>query len=120
MSRSPLPLGTWGKISSWVAATDANGKAVKYMSQAKFRDHDGVVRPVSAYGRTKTASERDLLKKLQDRAKTNQSGDLTALHKVNHLWSRGPGQQGVVGDVLEVGSAGSVAGLRRPALHVAE
>jgi hypothetical protein len=40
---------------------------------------------VSAFGKTKTAAERALLKKLQDRARTNQSGDLTAMHKINYL-----------------------------------
>ena len=49
------------------------------------RDHDGRVRPVSAFGKTKTAAERALLEKLQDRAKTNQSGELTSMHKISHL-----------------------------------
>ncbi|NUR99167.1 MAG: helix-turn-helix domain-containing protein [Kribbellaceae bacterium] len=40
---------------------------------------------MSAFGKTKTAAERALLKKLQDRARTNQSGELTAMHKINHL-----------------------------------
>jgi integrase len=80
-----LPIGTWGKISTWVAQADDNGRPVKHKSQAKFRDHDGHVRPVSAYGKTKTAAERALLNKLQDRAKTNQSGELTAMHKISHL-----------------------------------
>ncbi|MET9268085.1 helix-turn-helix domain-containing protein [Kribbella sp. NPDC003557] len=65
---------------------DARGKAVKHKSQARFRDHDGHLRPVSAYGTSKTAAERALLKKLQDRAKTGQhAGELTAMHKMNVL-----------------------------------
>lgn len=40
---------------------------------------------MSAFGWTKTAAERAVLKKVQDRAKTGQSGDLTAMHKINHL-----------------------------------
>ena len=91
MSRPPLPIGTWGEISTWVAQTDDKGKPVKHKSQARFRDHDGRVRLVSAYGKTKTASERALLTKLQDRARTNQFGELTAMHKINHLldlWER--------------------------------
>jgi integrase len=91
MPRAPLPIGTWGAISTWVVQTDDKGKAVKHKSQARFRDHDGRLRPVSAYGTTKTAAERALLKKLQDRARTNQSGELTAMHKINHLldlWER--------------------------------
>lgn len=91
MSRAPLPIGTWGSISTRVAKTDAKGKPVSYLSKANFRDHDGHVRDVTAFGRTKTAAERRLLQKLQDRAKTNQSGELTAMHKINHLfdlWER--------------------------------
>ena len=85
MSRSPLPIGTWGSISTRVERTDDKGKPVAYRSKAKFRDHDGHVRVVSAFGKTKTAAERALQTRLQDRAKTSQSGDLTAMHKINHL-----------------------------------
>ncbi|MDX2969002.1 tyrosine-type recombinase/integrase [Kribbella solani] len=85
MSRAPLPIGTWGSISTRVVKTDAKGKAVKHLSKANFRDHDGHVRDVTAFGNTKTAAERRLLQKLQDRARTNQSGELTAMHKINHL-----------------------------------
>ncbi|MFG1626267.1 helix-turn-helix domain-containing protein [Kribbella sp. NPDC049227] len=85
MAKPPLPIGSWGEISTWVVQTDTKGKPVKYKSQAKFRDHDGHVRQVSKYGKTKTAAERALQQKLQDRAKTNQSGELTAMHKISHL-----------------------------------
>jgi integrase len=85
MPRPPLPIGTWGQISTWVTKTDDKGKPITYKSQAKFRDHAGHVRPVSAYGKNKTAAERALLKKLQDRAKTNQSSELTAMHKISRL-----------------------------------
>jgi integrase len=85
MPRSPLPIGTWGSISTRVERTDDKGKPLAYRSKANFRDHDGHVRDVTTCGKTKTAAERALLKKLQDRAKTNQSGQLTAMHKINHL-----------------------------------
>jgi integrase len=91
MSRPPLPVGTWGSISTRVEKTDTKGRPVRFLSKANFRDHDGRVRDVTAFGKTKTAAERALLKKLQDRAKTNQSGELTPLHKINHLldlWER--------------------------------
>jgi hypothetical protein len=65
--------------------TDDKGRPISYKSQARFRGHDGRVRPVSAYGKNKTAAERALLKKLQDRSKTSQSGELTAMHKISHL-----------------------------------
>jgi len=61
MPRPPLPIGTWGDISTWVVQVDEKGKAVKHKSQARFRDHDGRVRPVSAFGKTKSAAERALL-----------------------------------------------------------
>ena len=89
MSRAPLPIGTWGSISTRVEKIDAKGKPVSFLSKANFRDHDGRVRDVTAFGKTKTAAERRLLQKLQDRAKTNQSGDLTAMHKINHLLTSG-------------------------------
>ncbi|MEJ1105679.1 MULTISPECIES: hypothetical protein [unclassified Kribbella] len=81
MSRPPLPIGTWGSISTSVERTDDKGKPVAYRSKAKFRDHDGRIRVVSAFGKNKTTAERALLRKLQDRAKTNQSGELTALQR---------------------------------------
>jgi integrase len=85
MPRPPLPIGSWGRISTSVRQTDKNGKPVSRRSSARFRDHDGQVRPLTAYGKTATAAERALLKKLQDRAKTGQSGELTAMHKLTHL-----------------------------------
>jgi hypothetical protein len=85
MPRPPLPIGTWGEISTWVVQTDEKGKPVKHKSQARFRDPDGRVRPVSAFGKNKTTAERALLKKLQDRAKIGQSGELTSMHKFSHL-----------------------------------
>ena len=85
MARPPLPIGSWGEISTWVVQTDDEDKPTKYKSQARYRDHDGHVRPVSAYGKNKTAARQSLLKKLQDRTKTGPGGDLTAIHKINHL-----------------------------------
>ncbi|WP_165552907.1 helix-turn-helix domain-containing protein [Kribbella speibonae] len=85
MSRPPLEIGSWGKISSRVDKTDDRGKPIRYLSKANFRDHDGLVRDVTATGRTKSASEAKLLGKLKDRARTNQSGGLTAMHKISHL-----------------------------------
>jgi hypothetical protein len=40
MARPPLPLGSYGKITSW---QDGAG----WLSRAKFRDFDGVVRMVN-------------------------------------------------------------------------
>jgi hypothetical protein len=85
MPRHPLPIGTWGRISTSIERTDEKGKPGSYRSKARFRDHDGHVRPVTVFGKNKTTAERALLQKLQDRAKTNQSGELTAMHKITHL-----------------------------------
>ncbi|NEA37415.1 tyrosine-type recombinase/integrase [Streptomyces sp. SID13031] len=85
MARPPLPIGSWGRISTKVMKTDDKGKAVSVRAKANFRDHDGQVRDVTAYATTATAAERAVLKKLQDRAKTGHSSDLTAMHKINHL-----------------------------------
>jgi hypothetical protein len=90
MPRPPLPIiGTWGCIRTQVVKTDERGKAVSHRAQAKYRDHDGQTRLVSAFGKTKTAAENNLLKKLKERAKTSLAGQLTAMHKIRHaieLW----------------------------------
>jgi len=57
MPRSPLPIGTWGCIRTQVVKTDERGKAVSHRAQAKYRDHDGQTRLLSAFGKTKTAAE---------------------------------------------------------------
>lgn len=94
MPRRPLPIGTWGEISTRTmqpTKTKKNGKPIKHLAHAKFRDHDGKVRPVTATGTTKTAARTALPTKLQNRAKTNHSAELTEMHKVNHLmdlWER--------------------------------
>ncbi|GAA3093416.1 integrase [Kribbella aluminosa] len=85
MPRPPLPIGTWGEISTRPLKTKKNDKPLRHQAHAKFRDHDGKVRAVTATGTTKTAARTALLTKLQKRAQTNHSGDLTAAHKVNHL-----------------------------------
>jgi integrase len=91
MPRTPLPIGTWGEISTRALKTTKNRKPVKHLAHARFRDHDGKVRAVTATGNTKTAARTALLTKLQNRAKTNHSGDLSTSHRINHLldlWER--------------------------------
>jgi hypothetical protein len=73
--RSHRPLGSWGEISTWITKTDARGKPIKHKSQAKFRDHDGHVRQVSAYGKNKNATERSLLTKLQPAVSEGNIGE---------------------------------------------
>jgi hypothetical protein len=79
--RQPLPIGTWGKVRTDVAKRDAKGRPIDHRAQAYFRDHDGRTRLVSAYGKTKSAAENSLRQKLQERAKTSRTGELTAMHK---------------------------------------
>jgi hypothetical protein len=79
--RQPLPIGTWGKIRTDVAKRDAKGRPIDHRAQAYYRDHDGRTRLVSAYGKTKSAAENNLRQKLQERAKTSRTGELTAMHK---------------------------------------
>jgi hypothetical protein len=40
MARPPLPIGSWGRISSQVLETDEKGKPAKVRAKANFRDHD--------------------------------------------------------------------------------
>jgi hypothetical protein len=82
MARAPLPIGTWGRIHTRVEKTDENGRPTSHRAQAKYRDHNGKTRPVSAFGKTKTAAETNLLKKLKDRAQASQAGELTAMHRI--------------------------------------
>lgn len=81
MPRQPLPIGTWGQIRTQVVNIDDKGKAISHRAQAKYRDHDGLTRLVSAFGKSKTAAENNLRQKLQARAKTGRTGELTAMHK---------------------------------------
>jgi hypothetical protein len=36
MARPPLPIGSWGKISSSVVETDENGKPVRVRAKSKL------------------------------------------------------------------------------------
>jgi integrase len=82
MPRPPLPIGSWGRISTAIIKTDERGKPVTYRAKAKFRDHDGQLRDVTSYGKTPSASERALLTKLQDRSRNSRAGDLTAMDRI--------------------------------------
>lgn len=60
MPRRPLPIGTWGQIWTVAVRYDAKGRGNKFEARARFRDFDGQVRVVSAWGTTKTGAENDL------------------------------------------------------------
>jgi integrase len=82
MPRPPLPLGTYGAITSWQEGTG-------WLARTKYRDFDGVVRLVKRSGKTKAAAERALKKALVDRqapAKQSEITPNTTLAKVAGLW----------------------------------
>jgi hypothetical protein len=41
MPRPPLPIESWGRISTSIDTTDDNGKPLGFRAKARFRDHDG-------------------------------------------------------------------------------
>ncbi len=78
MPRSPLPIGTWGKIRR-----EQIGPR-RHRARARFRDYDGLTRDVEAWGTSGAAAERALLIKLRDRsAPTND--EITGNTRINQL-----------------------------------
>jgi integrase len=81
MARAPLPLGTWGKIRTYVDKTDNRGRPLRYRAVTQFRNFDGHTRQVEAQGKTPTAASNTLRGKLTERAKAGRMGDLTSTHR---------------------------------------
>lgn len=85
MARPPLPLGTWGTIT-----TDRIREG-SYRALTRFRDHDGNTRRVTATGPSKAAAERALRDALGTR--TAPAGELvtaeTRLIDLATLWITG-------------------------------
>jgi integrase len=82
MARPPLPLGSYGKITSW-----QDGSV--WIARAKFRDFDGVGRLVKRSGRTKAAAERALRAALVERQAPAALAEVTpstTFGKVADLW----------------------------------
>lgn len=82
MARPPMPVGSFGKIATW-----QNGPA--WLARAKYRDFDGVVRPVKRSGRTRAAAERALRAALVDRQAPAKQSEVTAettVARVAELW----------------------------------
>jgi integrase len=61
MARPPLAVGTFGKIGFLKVGPG------RVRARARFRDYDGVVRPVSRYGLTRPKAEAALREALRDR-----------------------------------------------------
>ncbi|MBB5153171.1 tyrosine-type recombinase/integrase [Saccharopolyspora phatthalungensis] len=79
-----MPIGTYGKIRCY--ETKSGWRAL-----TKFRDFDGVTRPVERSGKTRAAAERALKKALTERSST-QGGAISAdtrFRKVAEEWFSG-------------------------------
>lgn len=76
MGRPPLPLGTHGKIRTVRLAPGS------FRARARYRDYDGITRPVARVGRTKTAAENTLKEALRDRGGLERDGEITPDTKV--------------------------------------
>lgn len=85
MARPPLPLGTWGTITTEKVSDGS------YRALSRFRDHDGNTRRVTATGPSKSAAERALRDTLSKR--TAPAGELvtaeTRLIDLANLWING-------------------------------
>lgn len=82
MPRLPLPLGSYGQISAW----EDGGR---WIARTKFRDFDGVVRPVKRSGPSRAAAIRALKAALVDRQAPAKASEVTRdskVSKVAELW----------------------------------
>jgi integrase len=83
MGRPPLPVGTWGNIST---RTIAPGNV---RARARFRDFDGSIRYVVRHGTSKTAAQNALKLAMSKRTEDAYGGELTSSAKVSvaaKLW----------------------------------
>ncbi|MEV6225111.1 tyrosine-type recombinase/integrase [Nocardia fluminea] len=82
MPRQALPIGTYGKIKS---TRQRNGS---WRATTRYRDEDGISRPVDRFGATKGQAENALRRALAER--TNSRGKLitrdTTLTELADLW----------------------------------
>ncbi|WP_446223463.1 hypothetical protein ACTWPB_27985 [Nocardia sp. IBHARD005] len=82
MPRQALPIGTYGKIKS---TRQRNGS---WRATTRYRDEDGISRPVDRFGATKGQAENALCRALAER--TNSRGKLitrdTTLTELADLW----------------------------------
>lgn len=80
--RPSNPVGTWGTFATRQVPSGA------FRSRTRIRDHDGVVREVSATGTTKPAAERALRLKLTERSAPREQliSDSTTVSGLGHGW----------------------------------
>lgn len=89
MARAPLELGTWGRVWVGPEGTLRKGKPAAFRARAMYRDFDGVTREVVARGRTRSAAEANLLRKLRERAVARHGGSLKSTDRFSvaaDLW----------------------------------
>ncbi|KXP06718.1 hypothetical protein AXK60_11685 [Tsukamurella pseudospumae] len=74
-------MGTWGDISCWEESPG------KFRAEARYRDLDGITRPVKAYGAGKAKAKSRLLEKLRTRKRGTDGtdADLTRENTVEEL-----------------------------------
>lgn len=81
MPRPPLDIGTYGSIAATQLSpgNDKNGDPLplRWRARARFRDADGVTRPVERWADTKARAIKDLKKALADRAEVIHGRILT-------------------------------------------
>jgi integrase len=85
MGRPPLPVGTYGRIKTYELGPNS------VRARTRYRDYDGITRPVERVGRSKTAAENNLKAALRDRGRAMLDGEITEDTKVSvvaELWLR--------------------------------
>lgn len=85
MGRPPLPIGTYGVITTY--ALPGGG----HRARTRFRDYDGVTRHVERVGSSQTAAVNNLRTALRDRGQAVVGGDVTPDSKISAvatLWLR--------------------------------
>src|SRR5436190_22391305 len=78
MSRKPLPLGSWGKIT----VERSNGS---YRARGRYRDYDGRTRQVEASGKTKGEAERRLRESLVSRIRVGPDAEISPESRVRQV-----------------------------------
>jgi len=74
--RPPLPLGTWGKVRTFEL------EGGHWCAVARYKDYDGIARPVERVGETKSKAVNSLLEALRDRAQASRDGEIVPDTKV--------------------------------------
>jgi len=92
MAGRPLPLGTWGKIRTYITKTDDRGRPVRSRAIAKYREFNGRTVRVERLGKTPAEAENNLRIALKERSSVGSAGrELTALHRFSaaaDMWWR--------------------------------